>query len=340
MTHAAANTANDTSHNSVVQDISNIANENPHEAIKFWNNLAQQQDFSIDSWFQVVRSIGIGFATKKDPQALKWLAKLPAEYLTTKAHIWRVKTAILHGHWQLVHSWINNMPKKLHAQPIWQYWQGRALIALQDIVAARAILIKLAQQDHYYGVLARYKLPYTGPMPQYNDPIIPKQHIARVLNVAKNNAIDPAWLLAIAKKESAFKVNAKSDAGAIGLMQLLPSTAVMLAKNSDIILKNKSDLYDPQINLTLGGKYLKQLLIAQQHHPILATASYNAGPTKVRQWLPKSGNIDTDIWIEFIPYKETRFFVKQVVNYASNYKDILGTNIDLEKYFAPIAALS
>ncbi|PCI37599.1 MAG: hypothetical protein COB50_03575 [Thiotrichales bacterium] len=338
--NATPSAANYNHATTLVQDIKTIAHGDPEQAIVLWQSIVQQQHFSLSQWLQVSEAIGMGFANAQDIRALQWLGKLPTKNLHNTTHIARVKSAIRHGNWSDVAKWITAMPINLQQQQIWKYWHSRALIKLGSIHQARTILLQLANNNSYYGVLARHFLPYQDYMPPKSTKI-PQQHILPILHIAKNNDLDPAWILAIAKKESTFNANAASAAGAIGLMQLLPSTAVMLAKNTNITLRNIQDLYNPNINLALGVKYLKQLLRQQQQHPILATAAYNAGPTRVKRWLPAKGTtMPADIWIEFIPYKETRHFVKTVITYSSNYQNILGSKISLKKYLEPIANIS
>ena len=132
----------------------------------------------------------------------------------------------------------------------------------------------------------------------------------------KTNKIDASWLLAIARQESAFNSNAQSHVGAMGLMQLMPETARMIAKQINYTLTNLSELYQPQTNITLGSAYLRHVYEDNQHNPVLATAAYNAGPHRVNRWLPKK-KLDADIWAENIPFQETRSYVQNVMTYAA-----------------------
>ena len=135
-------------------------------------------------------------------------------------------------------------------------------------------------------------------------------------------------LYAIARQESAFKPKAKSRAGALGLMQILPSTAKQTARKNGIALKT-SDLFKPSVNITVGGHYLNELLERFNGNRILAAAAYNAGPHRVSKWLQNTGDLDYDIWIETIPFHETRHYVQNVLAYSVIYSDKLGAAIDL-----------
>jgi soluble lytic murein transglycosylase len=137
---------------------------------------------------------------------------------------------------------------------------------------------------------------------------------------AEKQNIDPAWALAIARRESAFMTDAHSGAGARGLMQLLPSTAKYLAGKK---VSNRA-LYDPKINVQYGTQYLRYLLGKLDDNAILATASYNAGWRRVKQWLPDTQPMQLDIWVETIPFRETRNYVKAVTAYQQIYAHQLG----------------
>ncbi len=141
-----------------------------------------------------------------------------------------------------------------------------------------------------------------------------------VRNAAKHTSLSEYFIFAIARQESAFNAAAKSPAGALGLMQLLPSTAKSTAKKSGLDFKNQ-DLLLPEKNINLGSRYLEQLLGNFSGNRILAAAAYNAGPSRVRQWLTKNDGdkLPYDVWIETIPYKETRSYVQNILFYSVIY---------------------
>lgn len=137
--------------------------------------------------------------------------------------------------------------------------------------------------------------------------------LAEVFRLAARSSGMPATLLAaVARQESRFNPGARSVAGAAGLMQLMPDTAAELAGEQ---LSWKA-LIDPQRNADLGGRYLAQLLKLWQGDPILAVASYNAGPGSVSRWISAGQPVPLDppeLWVEAIPYPETRLYVKKVL---------------------------
>ncbi|MBD3646069.1 MAG: lytic transglycosylase domain-containing protein, partial [Pseudomonadales bacterium] len=119
------------------------------------------------------------------------------------------------------------------------------------------------------------------------------------------------WSMAVARQESAFMPDARSSAGALGIMQLMPATAALVADSMDMKGVSESDLTDPSLNIQLGSWYLGSLLRQFDQNRILATAAYNAGPGRVREWLDPS--LPLDVWIETIPYRETRHYVQNVL---------------------------
>lgn len=110
--------------------------------------------------------------------------------------------------------------------------------------------------------------------------------------------------------------DARSPAGAKGLMQLMPNTAKSLKKGK----MNRNYLLNADNNIELGTRYLKKLLDRNSGNQVLATASYNAGPHRVKTWLKNLKAIPADIWIETIPFKETRNYVKSVLAYQEIYQ--------------------
>jgi soluble lytic murein transglycosylase len=148
---------------------------------------------------------------------------------------------------------------------------------------------------------------------------------------SKTYQIPSSWAYAITRQESAFKQDATSSAGAHGLMQLKPSTArnvarknlkgSKIAKLSSRQIAYKKLLHQPQLNIQLGIAHLSQLLNYYNDNVVLATAAYNAGVGTVDQWLKDNHISDSLMWIEQIPYKETRDYVKNVLTYQAIYAD-------------------
>ncbi len=152
----------------------------------------------------------------------------------------------------------------------------------------------------------------------------PLAHQQQVLNQAAKQQINPAWAYAIIRQESAFTADARSHAGALGLMQLLPRTARDMARSLRVRKPRQRDILKIDTNIKLGVGYLKKVQDRYQGHPVLATAAYNAGPRNVKRWLPDNGTVAADIWIETVPFKETRDYLKRVLTYTVIYEERLG----------------
>ncbi len=145
-----------------------------------------------------------------------------------------------------------------------------------------------------------------------------------VKQVATATTLAPEYILAVARQESAFAPDARSPAGAMGLMQLMPATANQTAKRMGIPYR-KNDLLKPHQNILIGSNYLGQMLSKFNGNRILATAAYNAGPYRVSRWLnPENKRVDFDVWIETIPFKETRRYVQNVLSYSLIYSHLMG----------------
>lgn len=159
----------------------------------------------------------------------------------------------------------------------------------------------------------------------------PLAYESELKRAAKVTKINTTLLFAIARQESAFTPYARSPAGAMGLMQIMPATAKQTAKKMGLSYR-RSDLLQPKRNIALGSNYLNQLLKQFKGNRFLAAAAYNAGPHRVKRWLKNSdSNLPYDVWIETIPYKETRGYVQNVLEYSVIYAYRMGTKTRLMK---------
>ncbi|HEU5310682.1 MAG TPA: lytic transglycosylase domain-containing protein, partial [Candidatus Eisenbacteria bacterium] len=146
----------------------------------------------------------------------------------------------------------------------------------------------------------------------------PPAYAHDVFDAARRESLDPFLVWAIMRQESAYQRLARSRAGAMGLLQLLPSTASALHGSS----VKEDALTDPALNVRLGAKYLRALL-REFKDPRAAMAAYNAGEEPVRRWLQERPVVD-DLWVELIPYRETREYVKQVYTIWRRYEALYG----------------
>ncbi len=146
----------------------------------------------------------------------------------------------------------------------------------------------------------------------------PLLYRAEVAEASTTHSIEPAWIYGVMRRESAYIRDVRSGAGAIGLMQLMPRTAQYVANLQG--QKNwQGDLTDATTNIGMGTHYLRYVMNKFDDHQVLATASYNAGPHRVDQWL-RENEIAADIWIDTIPFTETRRYVRAVMAYAAIYE--------------------
>lgn len=146
----------------------------------------------------------------------------------------------------------------------------------------------------------------------------PLPHQDLIRREAAKNRLDPAWVAAEIRAESLFDPHARSPANAIGLMQILPSTGVGVAKKIGLPWAGAASLYDARTNIALGTAYLRQLL-DRNLEPYQAIASYNAGPAPVNRWIGQRPAHEPAFWIETISYKETRDYVARVLAFSTIY---------------------
>ena len=143
---------------------------------------------------------------------------------------------------------------------------------------------------------------------------------------AEQFALDEAWIYGLIRQESRFIVNARSQAGARGLMQLMPSTARWVARKLGLKNWRWSRMTDVDTNINLGTYYMRHVLDALDGHTVLASAGYNAGPRRARAWRPETA-IEGAVYAETIPFNETRNYVKRVMAnttyYANNFSQEL-----------------
>ncbi|GAD80744.1 murein transglycosylase [Vibrio ezurae] len=141
---------------------------------------------------------------------------------------------------------------------------------------------------------------------------------------AKKHDVDPITLMALARQESGLDIDAQSPVGARGLMQIMPKTAASTAKSYNIEYSGADDLFDVSKNIEIGSQYLAGLLDDYNGNRVLAFGAYNAGPNRVQLWRERTGGkVDVYSYIESIPFKETRGYIKNILMFEVYYRDIL-----------------
>ena len=203
----------------------------------------------------------------------------------------------------------------------WQYLVRRSNETDRSILAHLAYIwgwhhpaiVAAYQSDAYNNLEIRFPTAYQG--------LISKH--------ANNSGLELDWVYSLIRQESAFMYNARSGVGAMGMMQIMPRTAKEISRNMGIANPGKHGLLKPDANVRLGTHYMAQLLKEFNGNMILATAAYNAGPHRARAWRPKHLPVEGEIWVETIPFSETRDYVKNILTYQAIYRHHLGKEVKL-----------
>jgi soluble lytic murein transglycosylase len=132
---------------------------------------------------------------------------------------------------------------------------------------------------------------------------------------AKDTNLDIEWAYGLIRQESRFIINARSEVGAGGLMQLMPGTAQLVAKKIGLGTVSRAQMNDINTNILLGTNYLSMIYNQFDNSPVLATAGYNAGPGRPKQWRQDlRAPVEGAVFAETIPFTETRDYVKNVLS--------------------------
>ena len=201
-------------------------------------------------------------------------------------------------------------------QEAWETWRSNQAMTSStpqsQLIEGR---LRLGVQDYWTGLsrLWRASLRLVSPddgtqlelhRSQHPRPLVPEFSAA-----AQQEAVRLELLLAIARQESRFSSGVRSPVGAVGLLQLMPATAADMAGAP----LSDAELRQPGRNATLGARYLAWLLETWKGNPWLTAASYNAGPGAAGSWLSEELAQDPELWVERIPYPETRLYTKKVL---------------------------
>lgn len=165
----------------------------------------------------------------------------------------------------------------------------------------------LAQSGEFDDVTLRYPRPFLDAVGQ----------------ASKAAQLPQDWILAVMRQESLFRKDAVSHADARGLMQIVPSTAAAIARRWHLAAPGRDGLFDPSVAIPLGAAYMRELLDRYGEQLALCLAAYNAGPAAVARWLPPVP-MDADVWIENIPYNETRGYVEHILEHIVAFASVRG----------------
>ncbi|MFN4320468.1 transglycosylase SLT domain-containing protein [Aeromonas media] len=292
---------------------------------------------------------------KKMPMALQkedrwryWLARsLEVQGRQKPARELYLETANLRGFYGFMAAQRTGVPYRIknqsvgHKVPDWRTassrWpflvRVRELLAMNEITAARSEWIHnmdrnpvaqrlefghiaLNQGWHELAILSSIRAEAWDAL-DLRFPLPLKRTFSQM---AQERTMNTSLLYAISRQESALYPLAQSPVGARGLMQLMPATARETASKLGVPYRNEQQLFDPAMNIRLGSAYLKRLLDVYDGNRILAAAAYNAGPGRVKRWREQSTNKPMDVWVESIPYRETRNYVQNVLSFDLIYQ--------------------
>jgi len=144
---------------------------------------------------------------------------------------------------------------------------------------------------------------------------------------ATAHKVDPAWVYGTIRAESAMVESARSSANALGLMQVTPATGKQVARKHGIAWHGSAQLKTAEGNLPIGTAYLGDLLQDNRHNPVLVSGSYNAGPNAVKRWLDTRPMGEAAIWVETLPYFETRDYIPRVLAFTTIYDWRMGGSV-------------
>ena len=287
-------------------------------------------------------------ALQKEDRWRYWLARsLEVQGRQKPARELYLETANLRGFYGFMAAQRTGVPSRIknqsvgHKVPDWRTassrWpflvRVRELLAMNEITAARSEWIHnmdrnpvaqrlefghiaLNQGWHELAILSSIRAEAWDAI-DLRFPLPLKRTFSQM---AQERTMNTSLLYAISRQESALYPLAQSPVGARGLMQLMPATAKETAAKLGVPYRNEQQLFDPTMNIRLGSAYLKRLLDVYDGNRILAAAAYNAGPGRVKRWREQSTNKPMDVWVESIPYRETRNYVQNVLSFDLIYQ--------------------
>ncbi|AHE48864.1 soluble lytic murein transglycosylase [Aeromonas hydrophila 4AK4] len=287
-------------------------------------------------------------ALQKEDRWRYWLARsLEVQGRQKQARELYLETANLRGFYGFMAAQRTGVPYRIknqsvgHKVPDWRTassrWpfllRVRELLAMNEITAARSEWIHnmdrnpvaqrlefghiaLNQGWHELAILSSIRAEAWDAI-DLRFPLPLKRTFSQM---AQERTMNTSLLYAISRQESALYPLAQSPVGARGLMQLMPATARETASKLGVPYRNEQQLFDPAMNIRLGSAYLKRLLDVYDGNRILAAAAYNAGPGRVKRWRDQSTNKPMDVWVESIPYRETRNYVQNVLSFDLIYQ--------------------
>jgi soluble lytic murein transglycosylase len=200
---------------------------------------------------------------------------------------------------------LTSLPRAMKSSPAIAFLTARAAYGAHQYKIALDVL---------YGAFGPFmENPPANAPAQFVEMAYPRVHFTETVRLAQKHAIDPHLIWAIIRQESRYDADAVSPAGALGLMQVTPGAAGFAAKKGKLPARAIAEILDPQKNLEFGVRVLAKNLSSFQGKLVPAVASYNADIRKVKVWVKRNGKMSQDEFIEHIPFRETRLYVKKVL---------------------------
>jgi len=210
----------------------------------------------------------------------------------------------------------------------WEELEDIALSSVGDTVRLYGLTSMYVKEERYHLALRILRRNFAAlaaaghGLPQaFWEMLYPFGWRAEVTQVAERVGLDPFLVAAVVREESSYHPRALSRAGARGLMQLMPATALPMAEGRGWAFRGGELLDDPSANLQMGSAFLAGL-VREFSDPRIAIAAYNAGPRRARDWWKARKSDDVEAWVEQIPFEETRDYVKNVTRSWSEYRRI------------------
>ncbi len=194
--------------------------------------------------------------------------------------------------------------------------------SMRSSPAIAFLTARAAYGAHQYKIALDVLFSAFGPFMETPPPTAPREFVemayprvlfAETVRLAQKHAVDPHLIWAIIRQESRYDADAVSPAGALGLMQVTPGAAGLAPKKGKVPARAIAEILDPERNLEFGIRVLAKNLSTFHGKLVPAVASYNADIRKVRTWMKRNGKMKQDEFIEHIPFRETRLYVKQVL---------------------------
>ena len=285
----------------------------------FWRRLIDEDGSGYYGWRARVRLGSETLSGRIEPPRAKALVS------ALERRPWRPLNS---GQAELDRLW--QAGQALEAWELWRHQRrGQAAAGGNDLRLEGLLRLGIGDDSHGLEQLERASLRLVAPscrlQSQLEQGLHPLRFETAFQQAARASGLNPALLLGVAKAESQFMPAAQSPVGAVGLLQLMPETARELAAGP----LAPGSLSDPGINTRLGARYLSQMLERWQEALLPAVASYNAGPGAVAQWDRTLLTSEPELWVEQIPYPETRLYVKKVLGNAWSYQN--GTRLGCDR---------